>query len=92
MYPCVLAYRSTRSIVLSAVGRWDEALRVLDYVRYATAPAKVRSHQQVSRAFALMRSGKTDEARDAAAKAVRMDPTTAPFLDTLGLATTGNDN
>jgi Flp pilus assembly protein TadD len=85
MYPCVLAYRSTRSLVLSATGRCEEALRLLDYVHYPTASARTRSHQEASRAFALQKSGRTSEARETAALAARIDPTTATFLLSMGL-------
>jgi hypothetical protein len=86
MYPCVLAYRSTRALVLSALGRSDEALRLLDYVHYATASARERSNQEVARAFALLRSGRSVEAREAANRAARMDQTAVTFLPRLGLS------
>jgi hypothetical protein len=87
MYPCVLAYRSTRSLVLSALGRCDEALRLLDYVHYATASARERGNQEAARAFALLKSGRTVEAREAAGRAACMDQTGVTFLPRLGLST-----
>jgi tetratricopeptide (TPR) repeat protein len=87
MYPCVLAYRSTRALVLSALGRCDEALRLLDYVHYSTASARERSNHEAARAFALLKSGRHNEARDAASRAERMDRTTAvTFLPRLGFS------
>ena len=86
MYPCVLAYRSTRSLVLSALGRCDEAVRLLDYVHYAAAPVRERSHQETSRAFALRKSGRLGEARAIAARAAGLDRTARTFLVTLGLS------
>jgi hypothetical protein len=85
-YPCVLAYRSTRSLVLSAMGRCDEALQLLDYVHYATASTRERSHQEASRAFALQKSGRTGDAREIANRAARMDPTAVTFLLPLRLS------
>jgi hypothetical protein len=88
MYPCVLAYRSTRALVLSALGRCDEAMRLLDYPHYATASPRERSNQEAARAFALLKSGRTGEASAAAGRAARMDQTTAAtFLPQLGLST-----
>jgi len=86
MYPCVLAYRSTRALVLSGLGRCDEALRLLDYVHYATASVRERSNQEAARAFALLKSGRTGEAREAAGRAACMDQTAVTFLPSLGLS------
>jgi tetratricopeptide (TPR) repeat protein len=85
MYPCVLAYRGTRSLVLSAVGRWDEALQLLDYVHYATASARERSQQELVRAFALLKSGCTKEAHASAGRSLSLDPSSRTFLRSLGL-------
>jgi hypothetical protein len=38
-YPCVLAYRNTRALVLAAIGRESEALELLRYVNYESASA-----------------------------------------------------
>jgi Peptidase family M50 len=85
MYPCVLAYRSTRALVLAALGRCEEALRLLDYVHYRTASARERSNQGTARAFAFLKSGRAAEAREAANDAKRLDPTAFTFLPQLGL-------
>jgi hypothetical protein len=88
MYPCVLAYRSTRSLVLAAIGRCEEALRLLDYIHYATASTRDRSNQEASRAFALLKSGRSSEARASAERAASLDQTTTrTFLPTLGIST-----
>jgi len=86
MYPCILAFRSTRSLVLSAVGRCDEATHLLDHVLYAHASRQERSHQEASRAFALRKSGRLREARAIAERAAGLDRTTLTFLVTFGLS------
>lgn len=85
MYPCLLPYRSTRSLVLAALGRCDEAMGLLEYVHYATGSAGERSHQEAARAFALLKAGRATEARETARRAVLLEPTTSVFVARLGV-------
>jgi hypothetical protein len=87
LYPCVLAYRSTRSLVLTATGRPDQALDLLSYSHYATADRMSRGHCAIARAFALYRLGRDEECRRAAAEALRFNPDNAGILDVLGVTT-----
>jgi Flp pilus assembly protein TadD len=86
MYPCLLAFRSTLALILAAVGRSDEALWLLDYVHYTTASARERSEWEAARGFALLRSGRADEAREARNRAVSLDSAGRNFLPRLGLS------
>jgi predicted DCC family thiol-disulfide oxidoreductase YuxK len=85
MYPCVLAYRSTRAFVLSTIGRGDEGLALLGYVHYRTAAAQERSNQEAARAFALQKAGRANEAHQSAHEAARLDHTAVPDLIRLKL-------
>ncbi|HEX4268782.1 MAG TPA: DCC1-like thiol-disulfide oxidoreductase family protein [Steroidobacteraceae bacterium] len=85
MYPCVLAYRSTRAFVLSAIGRCDEGLELLDYVHYRTATPKERSNQEATQAFALHKAGRASEAHQSAHAAARLDHKAVPELIRLNL-------
>ncbi|HVY81626.1 MAG TPA: site-2 protease family protein [Steroidobacteraceae bacterium] len=90
LYPCVLAYRSTRALVLTATGRPDEALELLTYSHYATAERTARGHRAVARAFALHRLGRADAAREAAAEAIRLDPDNAHVMAALDVLPVGD--
>ncbi|HEU4624229.1 MAG TPA: site-2 protease family protein [Steroidobacteraceae bacterium] len=83
LYPCVLAYRSTRALVLTATGRPNEALALLAYPHYTNAERTAQGHRAVARAFALHRLGRGNEAREAAAEATRLDPDNARVLAAL---------
>jgi tetratricopeptide (TPR) repeat protein len=85
LYPCLLPYRSTRSLVLTATGRPDQALELLAYSHYETAEHIARGHRAIAQAFALHRLGRTEEAREAAAEAARLDPGNGGFLELLGV-------
>jgi hypothetical protein len=39
MYPCILAYRSTRALILTATDRSEEALTLLQYSNYERGSA-----------------------------------------------------
>ena len=85
LYPCVLAYRSTRSLVMTATGRPDQALDLLAYSHYETAERIPRGHGEVARAFALHRLKRSDESQRATAEAVRLNPDNAGILKVLGV-------
>ncbi len=85
MYPCVLSYRSTRSLVLSAVGRYAEALQLLDYIHYQTASARDRAGQAMARAFAFKGAGDDAKIRESVEATARLDPASRTFLARLEL-------
>ena len=85
LYPCVLAYRSTRALVLAATGRAEQALALLEYSHYETAERTPRGHREAALAFAFLTLGRTGEAARAAAKAIQLNPETAGVLKTLGI-------
>jgi tetratricopeptide (TPR) repeat protein len=87
LYPCVLAYRSTRSLVLTATGRPDQAVELLSYSHYTTAERMSRGHCAIAHAFALHRLGRGEECRRAAAEAVSLNPDNAGILEVLGVTT-----
>lgn len=91
MYPCVLAYRSTRAFVLSARGRFDEGLALLDYAHYRTATDQERSRQEIARAFALKEAGRVSEALQIAHEAARLDHTAVPVLVRLRLLSASSE-
>lgn len=84
-YPCILAYRSTRAMILTATGRPDQALELLDYAHYESADPVARGHREVARAFALRALGRTEAARRAAGEAARLNPDAPGFLAVLEL-------
>jgi hypothetical protein len=73
MYPCVLAYRSTRALILTASNRPEEALTLLQYSNYERGTAADRSHRETARAFALRRLNRNEEADRALASALRLN-------------------
>jgi hypothetical protein len=85
MYPFILNFRGTRSLVLTAAGRPHEALAILEYRHYASAPRNEKSYQHAARAFAFQALGRMDEARASTLAAVKAHPKTADLLPRLGL-------
>jgi hypothetical protein len=85
LYPCLLPYRSTRSLVLTATGRPHEALEVLAYSHYETAQRIERGHRAIAQAFAFHRLGRAEESRHAATEAVHLNPDNAGILEVLGV-------
>jgi len=84
-YPCVLAHRSTRALLLAAAGRSDEALGLLKYMNYDGASPADRSHREIARAFALRKLGRSTEAEQAVATALKLKDVRLPYLRTIGL-------
>ncbi len=84
-FPCVLAHRSTRALLLTASNRPDEALQLLTYVNYDRGSRSDRSHREISRAFALRRLARHDEAEQALSCAFKLNSERLPYLRTLGL-------
>lgn len=87
LFPCILAYRSTRALVLTATGQPDHALALLEYLHYGPADATQRSHREVARAFAFHVLGRAEESLRARAEALRLDARAAEILRRLGLGT-----
>ena len=71
-YPCLLAFRSTRAIVLTWIGRPDDALQLLEYKHYECASPSDRGEQAAARALALQSLGRTDEAEKQMAEARKL--------------------
>jgi hypothetical protein len=86
LYPCVLAYRSTRALVLAARGHPEQTLALLDYSHYENANRAQRGHRETARAFALRALSRLEESKRAAAEAARLTPETVGFLKVLGLS------
>jgi tetratricopeptide (TPR) repeat protein len=84
-FPCVLAYRSTRALLLTASKRPEEALELLAYINYDRGSRSDRSHREISRAFALRQLARHDEAEQALACAFKLKSERLPYLRTLGL-------
>lgn len=84
-FPCVLAYRSTRALLLTASKRPEEALKLLTYVNYDRGSRSDRRHREISRAFALRQLARHDEAEQALACAFKLNSERLPYMRTLGL-------
>lgn len=86
MYPCDMSYRSTRALVLTAIGQPEQALALLTYKHYDAATSRHRGHRELARAFALATLGKVTEARAAADLALRLDRSQTAIARTLGIS------
>jgi hypothetical protein len=86
LYPCVLAYRSTRALVLAATGRHEQALALLRYSHYETADPTQRGYAETTRAFAFALLNRADDSSRAATAAIRLNAQTAGFLRVLGVS------
>lgn len=84
-FPCVLAYRSTRGLLLTALKRPAEALELLTYMNYDKGSRSDRSHREISRAYALRALDRHDEAERALACAFKLKSERLPYLRTLKL-------
>jgi Zn-dependent protease len=84
-FPCVLAHRSTRALLLTASNRPEEALELLTYMNYDRGSRGDRSHREMTRAFALRQLARYDEAEQALAFAFKLNSERLPYLRTLGL-------
>jgi hypothetical protein len=84
-YPCVLAHRSTRALLLTAANRPEEALALLDYMNYGRASPDDRSHREIARAFAFRQLGRNAEAEEALAAGLKLSKKQLPWLTTIGL-------
>ena len=83
-YPCVLAYRSTRALLLTATDRAQDALGLLDYMNYDRGTPANHSHRAIAQAFALGRLNRTEEAKQALA-ASKLTQKHLPWLTAIGL-------
>ena len=84
-YPCVLAYRSTRALLLAAGDRAQDALGLLEYVNYDRGTPDNRSHRAIAQALAFRRLGRTEEAEQALAAGLKLIKKRLPWLTTIGL-------
>jgi hypothetical protein len=84
-YPCVLAYRSTRALLLTAADRAQNALELLEYKNYDSGTPDNRSHRAIAQAFALRRLGRTAESEQALARGLKLTKMRLPYLRTMGL-------
>jgi hypothetical protein len=85
MYPCVLAYRSTRALLLVANNRSTEALTLLEYSNFVHGTSSERGDQQIARAFAFRQLNRIRDAEDAVTAALKLHKRRPPLLDVLGL-------
>jgi Zn-dependent protease len=84
-FPCVLAHRSTRALLLTALKRPEEALELLTYMNYDRGSRSDRSYREIFRAFALRQLARHEEAEQALACAFKLNSERLPYLGTLGL-------
>jgi predicted RNA polymerase sigma factor len=84
-YPCVLAYRSTRALLLAATDRAQAALGLLEYMNYDRGTPDNRSHRAIAQAFALRRLNRTEEAQQALAAGLKLTKKHLPWLTTIDL-------
>jgi tetratricopeptide (TPR) repeat protein len=85
MYPCILPYRSTRALILTATHRSEEALALLQYANYERGSAADRADRQAARAFALRELNRYEDAEHAIAVALRLVKTRGHMMAKLGL-------
>jgi hypothetical protein len=85
MYPCILDYRMTRALVLSATQRPLQALQLLAYPLFDTARPKQQAQHAAARAFAHRQLGNLPESEGAAALAVQLDASIISILRSLGI-------
>jgi hypothetical protein len=85
-YPCVLEYRSTRALVLVAIGSPEAALSLLGYPHYDTGTERQRGHREVTRAFAFQKLGRQDNADQCTQRAMELDPKNMQTLRALGIS------
>lgn len=85
-FPCNLSYRTARAVVLAATRRPEEALPLLEYMNYSSGSHGQTAFREVTRAFALHKLGRDDEAEKAAALALRKSPDLRAHLQQLGIA------
>ena len=79
-YPCVLAYRSTRALLLTATDRAEEALALLDYSNYERGSKYDRGDHQFARAFASRQLNRTEDADRALAAGLNLHACTGSRL------------
>jgi Peptidase family M50 len=84
-YPCVLAYRSTRALLLTATNRPEEALTLLEYTNYERGSASDRGDREIARAFAFRQLDRIAEADHSLAVGLKLNKSCLPWLTTLGL-------
>lgn len=85
-FPCLLAFRNARALVLAATQRPQEALSLLEYVNYSSGTPAQSAMREVARAHAFQKLGRAEEAEKAAALALRKSPDLRTHLQRLGIA------
>jgi peptidase M50-like protein len=85
MYPCVLAYRSTRAVLLAATHRAEDALALLEYMNYERGSPEERGNREIARAFALRQLDRSTEAQQALNIGLQLCKKRLPWLTTIGL-------
>jgi hypothetical protein len=85
MYPCVLAYRSTRALLLTAMNRPEDALELLEYRNYEHGSQDDRANRQIARAFALRGLNRNAEFEQALAGGLKLSKKRLPWLTKIGL-------
>jgi len=85
LYPCTLAYRSTRSLLLTATNRADDALALLQYSNYSRGSGAERGDRQFARAFALHRLDRQEESNTALDEGLMLNKAPSRFLTRIGL-------
>jgi tetratricopeptide (TPR) repeat protein len=84
-FPCVLAYRSTRALLLTAAQRPEEALELLTYTNYDRGSPSERCHREIARSFALRQIHRHAESAKALSAALKLRNERLPYLRTIGL-------
>jgi tetratricopeptide (TPR) repeat protein len=84
-YPCVLAHRSTRALILATTNRSEEALVLLEYINYKNGSKDDRANHQFARAFALRQLNRNEAAEQALAAGLKLARKRLPYLRTIGL-------
>jgi Zn-dependent protease len=85
LYPCVLAHRSTRAVLLAATHRSEEALELLEYMNYERGTPEERGNGEIARAFALRQLNRSAEAQQALKIGLQLCKQPLPWLTTVGL-------
>jgi hypothetical protein len=84
-YPCVLAHRTTRALLLAATNRSQDALALLEYINYERGSPSDRASREFARAFAFRPLGRNTEAEQALAAGLELSKRRLPWLTTIGL-------
>jgi tetratricopeptide (TPR) repeat protein len=84
-FPCELAIRTSRALLLTATSRPQDALALLEYVNYERGSQDNRANRHIARAFALRQLSRNDEAEAALEAGLSLTKKPLPWLTTIGL-------